>query len=307
MKELLLLCFMYFNVLAAMAQQPYVVVLGVAQDGGYPQAGCRKSCCRRAWEHADQRRLVSSLALVDPAQNSAWLFDATPDFKEQWQWLVQHTNDSVKLAGIFLTHAHTGHYTGLMNLGREMMGTKQIPVYAMPRMKQFIETNGPWSLLVKLQNIRLEPLQDSQAVVLGNRLSVVPVTVPHRDEFSETVGFRICDGAAQVLFIPDIDKWEKWNRNIVDEVKRSRYAFVDATFMDEAEVAHRNIREIPHPLVSETMQLFARETAADRARIRFIHFNHSNALLDDHAPAVKQLERQGFHTARQGMEYFFAP
>jgi len=28
-----------------------------------------------------------------------------------------------------------GHYTGLMHFGREVMGTNNLPVYAMPKMK----------------------------------------------------------------------------------------------------------------------------------------------------------------------------
>ena len=43
------------------------------------------------------------------------------------------------LSGVFLTHAHIGHYTGLMNFGNEAMGTKELPVFCMPKMKSFFK------------------------------------------------------------------------------------------------------------------------------------------------------------------------
>ena len=47
-------------------ENPYVMVLGVAQDAGYPQANCNKKCCKNAWEYPEKRKFVSCLALVDP-------------------------------------------------------------------------------------------------------------------------------------------------------------------------------------------------------------------------------------------------
>ena len=64
-------------------------------------------------------------------------------------------------------------------------------------------------------------------------------TVPHRDEFSETAGFKIVTEKTSYLFIPDIDKWTKWNKNIIEEVKKVNYAFVDATFNEITELKNR--------------------------------------------------------------------
>ena len=41
--------------------------------------------------------------------------------------------------GIFLTHAHIGHYSGLIHLGKEALGAKGISVYAMPKMSFFLK------------------------------------------------------------------------------------------------------------------------------------------------------------------------
>lgn len=209
-------------------KNPYLVVLGIAQDAGYPQAECKKDCCKEVWGDQSKRKMVSCLGLVNPIDGQSYVFDATPDFKDQLNILTQqHQAD---LGGIFLTHAHMGHYTGLMHLGREAMGAKEIPVYAMPRMKSYLETNGPWSQLVDLKNILLQSMAHQQTVNLGDDISVKPLLVPHRDEFSETVGFLIKGKNKSALFIPDIDKWSKWETNIETVIQSVDIAFLDGTF-----------------------------------------------------------------------------
>lgn len=286
---------LYFS-LQTFAQAPYLVILGTAQDGGYPQAGCKKSCCEKVWKQPELKRYVSCLALVQPQTNSAWLLDATPDFREQWTLLKQQTNDSIKPAGILLTHAHIGHYAGLMQLGREVMGAKEVKVYAMPRMKQFLETNGPWSQLVTLKNIVIQPIQAQTAFSLFEGATVTPYPVPHRDEYSETVGFMLNVADKQVLYLPDIDKWEKWDMPVLQLVAKTDMAFIDATFYSENELPGRSMKEVPHPLVTESIKLFE----SVKQRIYFIHLNHTNPLLDMQSDFTKSLLKQGFHIAEQG-------
>ena len=287
--------------------RPYLIVLGVAQDGGFPQAGCRKNCCEEAWKNIALRRFVSSLALVDPPSGARWLFDCTPDFKEQHKLLdsLSPAKDKKNPDGIFLTHAHIGHYAGLINLGREVMSTKQIPVYAMPRMKNFLEQNGPWSLLVELKNISIVPMQNDSAISLTPEISVTPVLVPHRDEFSETVGFRISCNGKSVLFIPDIDKWSTWSRSIVEEIKKSDIAFIDGTFYNAEELPGRNLKEIPHPLIEESMQLFSSLSSSEKNKIHFIHLNHTNPALNHDSKEFHQIINAGFHVAEQGEVFEF--
>jgi len=279
---------------AARVERPYVVVLGIAQDGGLPQAGCRKKCCTSG-RHED----VSSLALVDPASKRWWLFDATPDFPRQLERMTSEA-PACSLAGVFLTHAHIGHYTGLMHLGREVMGAKAMPVWAMPRMRDYLANNGPWSQLVKLGNIELRSLVADSSVSLGDSLRVTPFRVPHRDEYSETVGFRIASSRGSVTFLPDIDKWERWDRRIEDIVNGSSVAYLDGTFFDGAELPGRDMREIPHPFITETLDRFATVPAAARARVRFIHLNHTNPALVRSSPERLRVERSGARVAEAG-------
>jgi pyrroloquinoline quinone biosynthesis protein B len=244
--------------------------------------------------------MVSCLALVDPLNQKSWMFDATPDFRDQWHILEHGLN--TQLAGIFLTHAHIGHYTGLIHLGREVVSTDKIPVYAMPKMKEYLETNGPWSQLVKLQNIKLQPLQNNTEVFLDDQMKVVPLQVPHRDEYSETVGYQIHGPNKKVLFIPDINKWELWERSIVEEVKKVDYAFLDGSFFKNGEIPGRDMSEIPHPFIEESLQLFSGLSAEEKAKIYFIHFNHTNPVLQDNSPARLEIQAAGLNMANEGMK-----
>ncbi len=298
-----LLFVLLFCVSTSVAAQnaPFIMVLGTAQDGGYPHLGCNKQCCTKAWEEPGRRKYVVSLALADPATKKWWLFEATPDIKEQLHLFQKLTNNEYPYLpeGIFLTHAHIGHYTGLMQLGREVLNTKNVTVYALPKMKTFLENNGPWSQLVKLNNISISQMNTDTAVSLPGGITVTAFTVPHRDEYSETAGFSIHAGKRNYLFIPDIDKWSKWNRNIVDEVKKVDAALVDATFSDSTELPGRNMKEVPHPFIAETIELFSQEDAATKAKLHFIHFNHTNPVLWDENK-MKQLVKAGYHYAIQG-------
>lgn len=280
---------------------PYLVVLGVAQDGGLPHAGCQKNCCRGAWNDPKLSRLVSCLAIVDPISLERWMLDATPDFKHQLRTLdeIAPVSASPGLAGILLTHGHIGHYTGLMHLGREVIGAHEVPVYVMPRMHAFLSRNGPWDQLLRLKNIMLQPIQNEETVELNQRIRVTPFLVPHRDEYTETVGFRIAGPQRSIIFIPDIDKWEKWDRHIEEVIAGVDVAYVDGTFYADGEIPGRNMAEIPHPFIVETMQRLASLPAVEKSKVRFIHLNHTNPALRPESEAARAITKAGFRVASE--------
>jgi pyrroloquinoline quinone biosynthesis protein B len=281
----------------------YVQVLGIAQDAGYPQTNCYQPHCMRAWQDKKLRRLASSIAIVDTTLKRKYLFDATPDMREQLYALHKTAPDNdYTLDGVFLTHAHMGHYTGLMHFGREAVGAKGVPVYAMPIMTEFLSNNGPWEQLVRLENIELMPLTDGRSVELSEHLVVTPVQVPHRQEYSETVGYRIDGPNKSAIFIPDIDKWEDWAIDIRDVIREVDYALLDASFFADGELQGRDMSVIKHPHVTQSMDLFADLTNEEKARVIFIHMNHTNPLLIDGSPAQAEVERRGFRFAREGMQ-----
>lgn len=273
---------------------PEAVVLGVAQDGGVPHAGCHQPVCVAAWSDHSRRRSVASLGLIDPASGKRFLIDATPDLAEQMERLGGLPD------AILLTHAHIGHYLGLAQLGREVLDAKRVPVYATPSMAKFLQENGPWRRLVALGNIEIREIAPGREIALSPGIAVTAIRVPHRDEDSDTVAFLVRGPGRKILWLPDIDKWEKWDRRLADFLADPALtAFVDGTFYDADEIPGRSIADIPHPLVPETMTLVEAMSPPPRGRVVFVHLNHTNRLFRD-ADAVAAVERRGFSVAREG-------
>ncbi len=280
---------------------PYILILGTLQDGGSPHIGCEKDCCK----NIDPNKKVVSLGIIDPSKTKKFLIEATPDISTQLAALKKaspSSNNSIP-DGIFITHAHIGHYAGLMQLGREAMNSKGVKVFAMPKMKIFLESNGPWNQLIALHNIEVTSIENDQSETITPSIKVKALKVPHRDEYSETVGYIIEGPHKKVLFIPDIDKWEKWNTSIVDLIKEVDIALLDGTFFSNEEVAYRKIEEIPHPLVSESINLFEQLSIKDKNKIHFIHLNHTNPLLREHSTEQTLLISKGFHVAAINMKF----
>jgi pyrroloquinoline quinone biosynthesis protein B len=203
---------------------------------------------------------------------------------------------------IFLTHAHMGHYSGLIHLGREAANTHKVPVYAMNRMFKFLSNNGPWDQLIQLENIELRNLQESLPVTLENGIVMTPVLVPHRDEYSETVGYYIKGQSKTALYIPDIDKWSAWEQNILSIIPSVDYAFIDGTFYKDGEVP-RPMAEVPHPFISESVQLLKHLAQEDRNKVHFIHLNHSNPTRNKTNPGRIAIEASGFRFAEFGQRF----
>ena len=276
-----------------------MVVLGIAQDGGAPHAACTKDCCVDRWDNPRLHNMVSSIGIVDPSTDEVWMIDATPNFSMQLNTLTMDQKRLFK--GVFLTHAHIGHYTGLIHLGREVMGAKQVPVYAMPKMETFLTKNGPWSQLVELQNIDIKSLQNENSVKLNKNLSITPFLVPHRDEFSETVGYKIEGPNKSLIFIPDIDKWEKWTESIQEIVKENDFSLLDGTFYDINELPGRDMSKIPHPFIVESMEVL--EDIRSKSEVYFIHLNHTNPALNRYSNATRLIKSNGFNVAQRNQKF----
>ena len=304
---MLLSFFISFNIFSknindSKSHKPYAVVLGIAQDGGYPHAGCERRCCADLWENDSLKKMVSCISVIDPKSGLAWMIDATPDFAKQYHIITKEHN--ARLAGIFLTHAHIGHYTGLMHLGREVMGSKNIVVYAMPKMKLFLENNEPWKQLVSLKNIHIIPIEDKKEIILSRHLIIEPFKVPHRDEFSETVGYNIIGPNESLLYIPDIDKWDKWEHDILFWIESTGYALLDGTFYYDGEIPNRNMSEIPHPFIMESMNYFETLLERNQNKIFFIHLNHTNPAIRKNSAASRNIIKNGFNVARKGLKLY---
>ena len=281
-------------------------LLGRMQDGGMPHLGCEASCCQ------DARRLgvvehPCSLGIRDRQSGSLLLIEATPAIEPQIAMLQ-------KLAGgqrpprrpvdaVMLTHAHIGHYAGLMHLGQEVAAVDGVPVHCTVRMAEFLKRNAPWSGAVEAGHIVLRAHDPGEVGAVEFEplpgLKVEAVRVPHRDDYSDTVAFKVRGPSRTLLWAPDVDQWGRHEDLLDGLLADVDLAYLDATFFSEDECPGRDLTKIPHPFVGETMELLADRAAASPGTLRLMHFNHSNPVLHDPGLATSVVQR-GFAIAEVG-------
>ncbi len=299
---------------------PKLRVIGTVQDGGLPHTACR--CERCEWTRAapERARYVASLALILPdadlaAPPKVFLVDCTPDLTEQLGLLGDTMRPAGQLSGpvdrspidgVFLTHAHIGHYLGLAHLGFEVVHTQGALTYCTPRMAEFLRTNGPWSQLVKFGNIEISELAPGATVEMEWGVRVTPIAVPHRDEFSDTVAFRFAGPERTVLYMPDTEPFERWPEaygsleRILDDPEHPVDVFlVDATFYSLDELPNRHVSAIGHPLVVDTMDRLQDRVRSGDLEVWFTHLNHSNPALLPDSEELAEILRRGFRVARE--------
>jgi pyrroloquinoline quinone biosynthesis protein B len=277
-----------------------VKVLGTAQDAGIPHPNCFCKNCLRAQGNPKHIRLATSLSIHFREENKWYLIDPSPDFKEQLALVQRDTNWQKMMDGIFLTHAHIGHYTGLMFLGKEAISTKKLPVMAGEKMCHFLSRHYPWKQLLDFENITLQEMGDGQGFPLPEGASIIPLTVPHRNEFSETFGFILQGSKKRLLYIPDIDRWDDWDVNLNDVLQHMDYLLIDGTFYSEKELENigRSYKEIPHPPMTRSMEFL--QGYKEKTKIYFTHFNHSNPVIDVDENYRDKVEAEGFYVLDEG-------
>ncbi|MDH3285083.1 MAG: MBL fold metallo-hydrolase [Acidobacteriota bacterium] len=285
---------------------PYILTLGTAQDGGLPHAACSCERCEAARGDAARLRRIASLAVVLPESRESYLIDATPDVREQLHALGgAHDEprggvDRSPVDGVLLTHAHLGHYTGLAFFGYEAIHTRGLPVYCTPGLARFLRGNGPWSQLVELGNVALQEIRPGEPLALGAGVAVTAITVPHRDEFSDTVGYELRGPNRRVLYVPDTEPWERWERPIEELLQVVDTAILDGTFFSLDELPGRDVAAIGHPLMISTMDRLEPLVRTGKLRVVFTHLNHSNPALDPESDARREIERRGFFLLEDG-------
>jgi pyrroloquinoline quinone biosynthesis protein B len=285
------------------SQSEYIYILGNTQDAGLPHIGCQHPFCEDNF-NVYEEHYTTSIAVVNSDLKKYILFEATPDITFQLNNLKRNIFDEFLLPeSIYITHAHIGHYTGLMYFGREALGAKDLMVRVLPRMSNFLQNNGPWSQLVDINNIKIKEINFGSSTKELTNIYITPFQVPHRDEYSETAGYIIKGKNKKALFIPDIDKWEKWDRDLSQIVKEFDFLLIDATFYDSKEI-NRDISEIPHPLVTETIDLLSGLSIENRNKVYFIHMNHTNMMLDPDSELSRLVLSKGFNIARLGQKLY---
>ncbi len=297
---------------------PYVLVLGTAQDGGLPHIGCAAPHCQAARQDPRRARLVTSILVCDPGTGSRWLIDCSPDLKEQVELARGHPSTRASKAlfdGVFLTHAHMGHYAGLLQLGREAYGVRSLEVWSTPRLGQFLSSNDPYRYMLGSGAMQLGTLRTGEALKLTPKLTLESFAVPHRDEFSDTVGFVVHGPRRKLAYLPDIDKWERWDtefeiasglaapRAIESLIERVDVALLDGCFYADGELPGRPMRDIPHPFIEESIQRFEALTDKQRAKVHFTHLNHTNPAAIQGSAAWRAVRAAGLHVLEDGQRF----
>lgn len=259
-------------------------LLGTAQDGGIPHLGCQCGACSRARSDTSLQRLTASLKVFNEENGVNYVFDATPDIRFQ----VEDTY----IDGIFLGHGELGTITGLLYLGKESINANMVPVYCTGRVRQFLEDNYAFRLLMDRNNIVVNEVHPGDGVeMMGS--TITPVEVVHRYVPTDTNAFRIETENKTLFYMTDIDYW---TNTALQEVKEADVAVIDGTFWSEEEIDR--FERVPHPPIQTSIEKL---TGVD-TEVYFTHLNHTNPLLDPESEERAEVEDAGFHIAEDGME-----
>ena len=272
-----------------------LLVLGSGQDAGVPQINCECINCVAARKNPKQRRLGPSIALINEEKRYAYLIDASPDIKQQIDILNEFTSkngkqEPIPLEGIFLTHAHFGHCSGLWSLGKECWDVKEMKVFCSPKMGEFLKTHHPFKHLLERKNVVLKTIEPEVKLKIKD-FNIRPIKVPHRNEYADTVGY-ILSFNKMVAYIPDFDTWTK---NLVKEVKKVDIALIDGSFYQHGELPR--MAEVPHPPMEETMHLLKDPDS----EIYFTHFNHTNPVLQKDSKEYDKIIENDFALTEDGL------
>lgn len=258
-------------------------VLGVAQDGGVPHYGCTCETCDSARENPEKRRYPTSLQLTTD-DGDQYLVDASPDLRFQVRQPVD---------GVILSHVHYGHVTGLLQFGREVAATTEIPVYCTPGVADFLRENAPYRLLLERGNVDVREIDLGESLAFGAG-TVECISVPHRHDMgTDTLAFRFTKERS-LYYVSDVDYLTD---DVVAAIRESDIALVDGTFWSDDELP--NIESVPHPRASETI---ATLNDAD-TDVYFTHLNHTNPLLNPESPERKRVEEAGMALAKRGLSF----
>ncbi|HJM13507.1 MAG TPA: MBL fold metallo-hydrolase [Candidatus Thalassarchaeaceae archaeon] len=279
-----------------------VAILGIAQDGGVPQAGCNCDRCTTALNDHSLRLHPTSCAVMGE-DGGLHLIEASRAIAQQ----LGIASDCLGLGGVAipetvcLTHTHLGHIDGLGQFGKEAMGLDSVPLMASSKVLEVViarSLDSPFELVEVCANSPFMPTEGC-----GFRYTLIPI--PHRDDQSDTHAILISGPNKTLLFLPDQDSWNQtldlygsegvksWLTDLGVDV-----ALIDGTFWDGNELPGRDLSRIPHPSVSESLSRIGAKEEGD-PDIIFIHLNHSNPLIDEQSPETREVESMGWAVARQ--------
>ncbi len=280
-----------------------LAIVGISQDGGVPQAGCECESCSSAILDPKLRLHPVSCA-IRGSDGSLHIIEATRNLPEQLGIAasVLGLGRSSIPDTVCLTHAHLGHIDGLGQFGMESMGLSEVPLFASNSVVRFLDSIG------SLNPFQAKEVQTGASFFpsdgCGFQYTMIPV--PHRDEFSDTHAIVVEGPNSKLLFLPDHDDWEQTLESAGFEGIREwlssldiDFALLDGTFWDSSELGGRDMSQIPHPTISETLKRIGNREEGD-PEIIFLHINHTNPVLDKESVQFGEVASKGWSVAEQG-------
>src|SRR6056297_1628884 len=265
-----------------------IKVLGTAQDGGYPQPDCSCPNCIAAKKDRNLIRLPASLGILDVKNKKSYIIDATPHFPAQLQSLnktaQKYNFPDDHLEAVFLTHAHIGHYTGLIYFRKEAINYNNFTIFTSESMKKFLIKKQPWKTLIENNNINLSLFKFGKNIEEIKKPQIKAIKVPHRAEYTDTASFLIKGESKTFFYLPDIDSWQNFKKKFNKVSSSSDLLLVDGTFFDKKELTKyrgRNIQNVPHPTIKKTIsEINKGKLKLNNSKLYFTHFNHTNKVLN---------------------------
>lgn len=264
-----------------------VEVLGNTQDGGVPHLECSCDLCSKARENPEEAKHNASIMVKDSDEEDSfrYLIDATPD--------VRYQITGEYLDGVFISHGHLGHITGLLQFGEEGCNKTDLPLYVSDKTENYIRKNDPFRLLIDKGNVEIMNFNDEDEVDIRGGC-IEAFEAKHNRVNTDTLSFMIHGEEKTLFYIADIHEWTEKTLNLM---QKADIAIVDGTFWNEEEI--ERYEEVPHPVMKETMHL-AEGWDTD---IYFTHLNHTNPALREDTDERQEIQERGFGVVEEGMEF----
>ena len=201
-----------------------------------------------------------------------------------------------------LTHAHLGHIEGIGQFGKEAMGCRNLTLVASESVALILQEK-------KLMNPFVRADFGSQNLPKFQQGGVVFdfIPVPHRDDTSDTHAILISGENKRVLFLPDHDDWEQTlksvgytNPNEWFQSLGATHVLLDATFWNGEELSGRDMKDVPHPTVEDSLARL-QEGGIGGPEIILIHLNHTNPLNNPNSHQSRMVEDAGHSIGQRGL------
>lgn len=300
------------------------IVLGAAAGGGLPQWNCACPVCA-AVRSGQAGAPQTQSSIVVSADGERWvLINASPDIRQQFAATPALHPRAVRhspLSAVLVTNADVDHVAGLLSL-RE---AQPFALYATRRVHSVLDANAIFNV-VNREHVPRRPVQLNESMPIldaaGEPTGIyietftVPGKValwledPNAERFGsvaeDTIGVAIrAEGSeARLFYLPGC-------ADVPDSLK-ARFKPTDTVLFDgttytehemaEAGVGQKSASRMGHLVMSGPQGTIARLADVPLARRLFIHINNTNPVWLPDSEARREIARQGWDLAFDGME-----